>query len=114
MPELRLDGIDWVIAGGECGPRARPMSEEWVLDIRDHCIEKGVAFFFKQWDGSKRKSGRLLQGRTWDEYPGQRSIDDSADVYEYINCLTSEEKSTLLMKVPQDQSSQLLRDAALL
>lgn len=62
MPELDLDSIDWVIVGGESGPGARPMNEEWVLDIRDQCVDKGVAFFFKQWGGvNKKKTGRLLQ-----------------------------------------------------
>jgi len=68
---LNLQAIDWVIVGGESGPGARPMSEEWVLEIRDQCIRADIAFFFKQWGGvNKKKAGRLLQGRTWDEVPG--------------------------------------------
>lgn len=117
MPDLNLDGMDWVIVGGESGPGARPMSEEWVLDIRDQCIEKGVAFFFKQWGGvSKKKAGRLLEGRTWDEYPDAHSgsSDTQVSVYDYIQCLTEDEKSMLLMRVPQAQLSQLFRDANLL
>ena len=115
MPELNLDGIDWVIVGGESGPGARSMREEWALEIRDQCMDKGVAFFFKQWGGfNKKKNGRLLEGRTWDEYPGQLSSDISGDAYGYINCLTSEEKSMLLKGVPQDQLSQMLRNANLL
>ncbi len=115
MPDLNLDGIDWVIVGGESGPGARSMREEWALAIRDQCMDKGVAFFFKQWGGfNKKKNGRLLEGRTWDEYPGQLSSDISGDAYEYINCLTSEEKSMLLKGVPQDQLSQMLRNANLL
>ncbi len=70
LPDLDLSAIDWVIVGGESGPGARPMKEEWVLDIRDQCIDQGVPFFFKQWGGTnKKKAGRLLQGRTWDEMP---------------------------------------------
>lgn len=70
LPDLDLSAIDWVIVGGESGPGARPMKEEWVLDIRDQCIDQGVPLFFKQWGGTnKKKAGRLLQGRTWDEMP---------------------------------------------
>lgn len=70
LPNLDLDDIDWVIVGGESGPGARPMKEEWVLDIRDQCLARGVPFFFKQWGGAqRRRAGRELQGRTWDEMP---------------------------------------------
>ncbi|MBN1918646.1 MAG: phage Gp37/Gp68 family protein [Verrucomicrobia bacterium] len=70
LPVLDLDGIDWVIVGGESGPRARPMEESWVRDVRDQCLDAGVPFFFKQWGGvNKKKRGRLLDGRTWDEMP---------------------------------------------
>lgn len=70
LPALDLEGIDWVIAGGESGPRARPMDPAWVEDIRDQCDEAGVAFFFKQWGGRTPKAnGRELGGRTWDEMP---------------------------------------------
>ena len=70
LPNLKLTGIDWVIVGGESGPGARPLSEEWVLDIRDQCAAAGVPFFFKQWGGLRKKAaGRLLQGQTWDAYP---------------------------------------------
>jgi protein gp37 len=65
-----LKGIDWVIVGGESGPRARPMEKEWVIKIRDKCIARGVPFFFKQWGGTRKsKTGRKLEGRTWDEMP---------------------------------------------
>ena len=67
MPELDLTGIHWVIVGGESGPGFRPMKERWVKDIRDKCLETGVPFFFKQWH--KQGTGRLLEGRTWDEFP---------------------------------------------
>jgi protein gp37 len=70
LPDLDLCGIDWVIVGGESGPRARPMAREWVIDIRDQCIAARVPFFFKQWGGiNKKRSGRILQGRMWDEMP---------------------------------------------
>jgi protein gp37 len=71
--KLDLTGIAWVIAGGESGPRARPMDESWVIDIRDQCTHAGVAFFFKQWGGRSPKSGgRLLQGKEWNQFPGHR------------------------------------------
>jgi protein gp37 len=70
---LNLQGIDWVIVGGESGPGARPIQESWILEIRDQCRQAGVAFFFKQWGGqNKKKAGRLLDGRTWDEMPEVR------------------------------------------
>ena len=70
LPNLNLDGIDWVIVGGESGPGARPMQEEWVTDIRDTCLGSGVPFFFKQWGGVfKKRAGRVLEGRTWDQMP---------------------------------------------
>jgi len=68
--KLDLEGIHWAIVGGESGPRARPMAEEWVLEIRDQCRAAKVAFFFKQWGGTRPKSGgRLLRGREWNQYP---------------------------------------------
>lgn len=67
---LNLTGIDWVIVGGESGPGARPMLEEWVIDIKKQCRLQNVPFFFKQWGGvNKKKFGRLLEGKTWDEMP---------------------------------------------
>ena len=76
MPDLDLQGIDWVIVGGESGPQARPMSPEWVVDIRDQCIEAAVPFFFKQWGGTrKKKAGRLLEGQVWDQIPRSRRSD---------------------------------------
>lgn len=70
LPRLDLRGIDWVILGGESGPGARPMKESWVLDVRDQCQRTGVPFFFKQWGGVRKKTtGRVLEGRTWDEMP---------------------------------------------
>jgi len=70
IPNLCLNGIDWVIVGGESGPKSRPMKKSWTIDIRNQCQEKRVPFFFKQWGGTnKKKAGRELEGRTWDEMP---------------------------------------------
>jgi protein gp37 len=70
LSDLHLTGMHWVIVGGESGPGARTMQEQWVLDIRDRCQHAGVPFFFKQWGGMHRKlAGRLLDGRTWDAMP---------------------------------------------
>jgi len=70
LAALDLREIDWVIVGGESGPGARPMAEEWVIDIRDQCLVARVPFFFKQWGGVHRKqAGRVLRGRTWDQVP---------------------------------------------
>ena len=70
LSDLDLNGIDWVIVGGESGPACRPMERAWVRDIRDNCVESRVAFFFKQWGGVfKKRTGRVLDGRTWDDMP---------------------------------------------
>ena len=70
LSSLNLEGIDWVIVGGESGHGARSMKQEWVLEIRDQCTKQGVPFFFKQWGGvNKKLTGRLLEERTWDEMP---------------------------------------------
>lgn len=70
LENLNLDGIHWVIVGGESGPGARPMDPSWVTDIRKQCRKSRVPFFFKQWGGTnKKKAGRELEGRTWDEMP---------------------------------------------
>jgi protein gp37 len=70
IANMDLRGIDWVIAGGESGPNARPMNPVWVRNIRDACINQSVAFHFKQWGGvNKKAQGRTLDGRTWDEMP---------------------------------------------
>jgi protein gp37 len=67
---INLTGIHWVIAGGESGPRARPLDPRWVGDLRDTCRQAGVPFFFKQWGGRTPKAGgRLLDGQTYDEMP---------------------------------------------
>lgn len=70
LGQFNLCGIDWAIVGGESGPHARPMKPEWVRRIRNQCTRHGVPFFFKQWGGTrKHKTGRVLDGRTWDEFP---------------------------------------------
>jgi protein gp37 len=70
LPALNLQGIHWVIVGGESGSSPRPMKEDWVLDIHKQCEEQGVRFFFKQWGGrNKKAAGRLLNGRTYDDMP---------------------------------------------
>ncbi len=74
LPGLDLSGIDWVIAGGESGPGARPMQAAWVRAIRDECLRRNVPFFFKQWGGVfKKRTGRSLDGETWDQMPSRRS-----------------------------------------
>jgi len=70
LANMDLSGIDWVIVGGESGPGSRPMKEDWVEDIKNQCIADNVPFFFKQWGGTnKRKNGRLLKGKLWDQMP---------------------------------------------
>lgn len=72
VPDLSLTGIHWVIVGGESGPKSRLIRRQWVRNIRDSCIESNVSFFFKQWGGvNKKASGRILDGRTWDQYPSE-------------------------------------------
>lgn len=78
---LNLTGIDWLIAGGESGPRHRPMRDEWLIDLRDRCVKEGVPFFFKQWGGRTSKSGgRILQGQLWSEMPDrvEEALDELA------------------------------------
>lgn len=70
LPAFDLDGIHWMIVGGESGPRARAMNPEWAKGIRELCIQQGVPFFFKQWGGPKKwAAGRKLQGQYWNEFP---------------------------------------------
>jgi len=72
IPEMNLAGIDWIIVGGESGPKARRLDLNWVLDIRDQCIMADLPFFFKQWGGTnKKKAGRLLEGKFWNQMPNQ-------------------------------------------
>jgi protein gp37 len=73
LPDLNLNGVGWVIVGGESGPHARPVEARWVRDLQDQCQRGGVPFFFKQWGGrSPKAGGRVLDGRTWDEMPARR------------------------------------------
>jgi protein gp37 len=75
LNKLNLNGIHWVIVGGESGPGSRPMNSEWVTSIRDQCKEQNTAFFFKQWGGvQKHRFGRELEGKTYDEYPVVNAI----------------------------------------
>lgn len=84
--QLDLDGVDWVIVGGESGNQARPMAAKWAQDIRDQCEQAKVAFFFKQWgrygadgrSGSKSQTGRMLDGREWNEYPVKASVAETS------------------------------------
>ena len=70
LQELNLDGMNWVIVGGESGPKARIMRKKWVIDVKDQCEKAIIPFFFKQWGGTnKKKSGRMLEGRIWDQMP---------------------------------------------
>lgn len=75
LPKLDLRGIHWVIVGGESGPKSRPIDPAWVVDLRDQCLQANVPFFFKQWGGkNKKKAGRVLEGRTWDQMPETREL----------------------------------------
>ena len=70
MPNINLKGIDWVIVGGESGPKARPMLKEWVIDIKNQCDNYNIPFFFKQWGGvQKKKNGRELNGKIYSNMP---------------------------------------------
>ncbi len=74
--EFPYEYVDWIIVGGESGPYARPMKESWVIEIRNQCIKNGIPFFFKQWGGvNKKKNGRLLEGKYWDESPEHHRVD---------------------------------------
>ncbi|MEW5817006.1 MAG: DUF5131 family protein, partial [Spirochaetota bacterium] len=67
---IDLKNIDWVIVGGESGPGCRPVKKDWIIEIRDQCLISKVPFFFKQWGGTRRKkSGRLLEGKEWNDMP---------------------------------------------
>ncbi len=83
IDNLELNQIDWVIVGGESGPRSRIMKEEWVINIRDQCLDAKVPFFFKQWGGTnKKKAGRLLECREWNEMPPVFSRSSSLSSYQ--------------------------------
>jgi protein gp37 len=75
LGDLNLDGISWVIVGGESGPRARSMQSEWAINIRDQCLEKNIPYFFKQWGGiNKKVNGRKLEGIEWNQMPSLNSL----------------------------------------
>lgn len=79
LPNLNLRYIDWVIVGGESGRKPRPMKAEWVIDIKNQCTQNKVAFFFKQWGGTnKKKTGRILNGKTYDAMPGKTTNKNSS------------------------------------
>jgi len=82
LDQLPLDGIDWVIVGGESGPGARPMRPEWALSVLNQCRSRGVPFFFKQWGGTRKKAtGRALDGRTYDEMPRRQAKESRAAAF---------------------------------
>ena len=82
IANIDLTNIDWVIAGGESGPGARKIEEDWVRSIRDQCDDAGIPFFFKQWGGTnKKRSGRMLDNRTWDYFPSEVSNRQSLRVH---------------------------------
>jgi protein gp37 len=75
ITKVKIKGVDWVIVGGESGPKARPIDEEWVIRIRDICLSSRIPFFFKQWGGVRKKeNGRSLQGKIWNEWPNVVSV----------------------------------------
>jgi protein gp37 len=75
LSDLALHEIDWAIVGGESGPKARPMEAWWATELRDKCVESSVPFFFKQWGGvQKHRHGRLLEGREWNQIPGEIEV----------------------------------------
>ena len=81
ISDLPLDGIHWVIVGGESGPGARPMEKRWVTQIREQCRSTGIPFFFKQWGGvNKKRTGRVLDRRTWDDMPTPAHVKGRPDV----------------------------------
>jgi len=83
LPNIQLEGIDWVIVGGESGPGARPMKREWVREIHEQCRSAHIPFFFKQWGGvNKKRAGRLLDGRTWDDMPISRRAPAASTIAE--------------------------------
>lgn len=91
LNNLNLEGIDWVIVGGESGRKPRPMREEWVRSIQRQCQEAGVAFFFKQWGGTNKKAaGRLLDGRTYDEMPNRPEPAVTGDLQPTLDYVVSQ------------------------
>jgi protein gp37 len=104
LGELDLKAIDWVIVGGESGPYARPMKKEWVVSLRDQCARAGAHFFFKQWGGPRKSSaGRILEGKTYDQYPVRISAPspDGATRMSYV----AELKAKLAQALAPQQTS---------
>ena len=80
LSNLNLSGIDWVIVGGESGPKSRPMDSSWVVDIRNQCQAANVPFFFKQWGGrNRKKAGHILEGEIWHEMPTVKNLSEAGD-----------------------------------
>lgn len=107
LGKIDLTGIHWVIVGGESGPGARPIRKEWVISIRNQCREQRVPFFFKQWGGVRKKaSGRLLQGRTYDEYPARvvRQVPDRSLCLEFAGKISRHVRTLIssnhLIRIP--------------
>lgn len=83
LSKMNLKGVNWVIAGGESGPYARPVQKAWIIDIRDQCVAANVPFFFKQWGGvNKKRAGRLLEGQIWNEMPAIKTARDNTTLPE--------------------------------
>jgi len=110
LGKFDIDGIDWVIVGGESGPGARPMKKEWVVSVRDQCRRAGVPFFFKQWGGVRKKmAGRKLDGKTYDEFP-QRVCHPVLATDECVSLASQFEapfKRTDLLRISSLSSSRL-------
>ena len=88
---IRLNGINWMIVGGESGPGARPIEARWVRSLRTQCRDSGVKFFFKQWGGvRKHLTGRMLDGRTYDEFP-ERAVGFAPDSRHRISLVSAVE-----------------------
>jgi hypothetical protein len=104
LGKVNLQGVDWMIVGGESGAGARPMKKEWVLSLRDQCQRSGVPFFFKQWGGvRKAAAGRLLEGKTYDEFPQrvQNPVMSVADCVMEVEQIKSEFGSDRIIAVSQ-------------
>jgi len=80
LTDLNLEGVDWVIVGGESGPKHRPMDHDWAREIRDFCIATGVAFFFKQDAGPRTEMRPTLDGKRWEQYPGELRCPEQVDI----------------------------------
>lgn len=109
LGQINLDGIDWVIVGGESGHGARPMKKEWVVSVRDQCKREGVAFFFKQWGGVRKSAaGRELDGKTYDEFPEriQRPVLKAKDCLALASKFEADFKNADLVELSSLSSSR--------